>query len=116
MYDAIFGLVPGETAKWNNIKEPYIRKTCAVKPPHILSITSVREKRGTTVPNHYIKSLDNCFQLTKTPFDFVAMDKQSIGFKNDIPVRSKYILVLILLYIRFTKNRLYPGYSTRRYK
>jgi hypothetical protein len=77
MYDAIFRLVPGETAKWNNIKEPYIRKTCAVKPFHILSITTVREKRGTTVPNHYIKSSDKFVQLTKTPFDFVAMDKQS---------------------------------------
>jgi hypothetical protein len=77
MYDAIFGLVPGETAKWNNIKEPYIRKTCAVKPFHILSITTVREKRGTTVPNHYIKSSDKFVQLTKTPFDFVAMNKQS---------------------------------------
>lgn len=65
------------TAKWNNIKEPYIRKTCAVKPRHILSITTVREKRGTAVPNHYIKSSDTFFQLTKTPFDFVAMDKQS---------------------------------------
>ena len=77
MYDAIFGLVPGETAKWNNIKEPYIRKTCPVKPFHILSITTVREKRGTTVPNHYIKSSDKFVQLTKTPFDFVAMNKQS---------------------------------------
>jgi hypothetical protein len=48
----------------------YISKTCAVKPRHILSITTVREKRGTTVPNHYIASSDNYL---------IAMDTQS-GF------------------------------------
>ena len=56
-------------------KAPDIRKTCAVKPRHIKF--QRQRKRRLTVPNHYIKSLDNFFQLTKTPFDFVAMDKQS---------------------------------------
>jgi hypothetical protein len=35
MYDAMFQLFPGETAKWNNRKEPYIRKKYTAKPSRI---------------------------------------------------------------------------------
>jgi hypothetical protein len=78
MYDAIIRLVPGETAKWNNRKDPYIRKACTVKPRH--THYYCQRKRGTTVPNHYIKSSDIFFSLTRTPFKFVAMDKHNGPF------------------------------------
>ena len=35
MYDDMFQLVPGETAKWNNRKEPYTRKAYTAKPRRI---------------------------------------------------------------------------------